>query len=654
MQNKLKTFFIFLLILLGLNVVYFYVYFSFLDLPFSWLHFSFIIFGNISYAILINIFKLRIWRLVSYLLISLFYVWALMNFAYFKVFKTFLDFGLGQFGQVNLNFLTFLKDFLYLVPVRLYFVSILVLIGIIVNSILYFKFIDRRNEKILYKTEKLNFLYFQKHRSHRFHKVIILIFLFAFVNGAAFGACAYLASSPKVSWWKIEQQITDLGLWGHFYNQVYAQVGANNQIKEDNLNNEEDLVEVVPESPLALMEKTRAIYSEMEQLAEFRTKKYSIPSRIEKPNIIVVQLESLPSWILENKPTPMPYLRQLIDNNITIGSFHPNSCQTINAEFSSLCSFWPNSEEPISYSHLENKYHCLPSILNEEYGYETYIFHSDYQEFWDRETLSPKWGFDHLYFVPHYNVKQDDISVFTDAVDVLSKETKPFFAYLISFSTHSPHNDSMYEYNKWVNNIEAEPFSGDLNEDFKNIELIEEEVRDYLGFTKITDDALKKLFEKLKSLSLLDNTIVVIYNDHKYYNFRGEGLADWQKTYESPFVMVLPSGARGQIQSIASHVDIAPTLLNLIEQDDYKPRSNFIGTSLFQKDFPNQALNKCLGEIYYINDEVLLRGNAKTMQYQVFEEFEKVPEIKKQKWLSLISSLVIQSDETIYSDGLVD
>ena len=57
-------------------------------------------------------------------------------------------------------------------------------------------------------------------------------------------------------------------------------------------------------------------------------------------------------------------------------------------------------------------------------------------------------------------------------------------------------------------------------------------------------------------------------------------------------------------------------------------------------------------EIYYINKDILVRGNAKTGLYQVFEKFKKMPELKEQRWLDLVAELVRQSDATIYGDGL--
>ena len=288
MKNQLKTYFIFLSILLCLNTIYFYIYFSFLELNFSWLHLFFLVIGNISYSILLLLFKLKIWRIITYVLITAFFIWSLMNYAYFSVFNTFLDFSWGQMSQVNVNFFGFMKDFVYLVPVRLYIVSVAVLIGIFVNSIIYFKFLDGKNEKILYSSEKLNLLEWKNKKSKRFYKVIALIVLFVFVNLGALGTCAYLSDFPRLAWWQVEKQIADLGVWGHFYSQIYSKVGEE---KEELPNNEDSLSNTVLVEEITDLEKTKDVLNRMEKLADKKSQKYSLPVFEKKPNVLVVQLE---------------------------------------------------------------------------------------------------------------------------------------------------------------------------------------------------------------------------------------------------------------------------------------------------------------------------------------------------------------------------
>jgi lipoteichoic acid synthase len=115
---------------------------------------------------------------------------------------------------------------------------------------------------------------------------------------------------------------------------------------------------------------------------------------------LIIQLESIGQYAVNNEPSVMPYLQSLQKNNLTIPYFYATSCETINAEYTSLCSFWPDSIDPVNYKNKDNQFYCLPEILKNEHGYDTYFFHANTADFWDRDLLTAKFGFASKYFVP--------------------------------------------------------------------------------------------------------------------------------------------------------------------------------------------------------------------------------------------------------------
>jgi len=625
--------------MLCLNTIYFFVYFSLLDLSFSWLQLFFIAIVTLSYCLLLSFLRYKLWHLLCYLVMMVVYVSSLVNFAYYSVYRVFIDFSFNQAGQMNPMMFNHLKDFYYEVPGRLYLLAIVIFVGILINSILFYSLTAKKSEKFLFNFSIKNLISKNKPRSKKY--VMGLVIVFCLVNLIAFGASSYLYNNPRDTWSNLKGQVADLGFFGHFYSQVYAST-------------RDDLVG--SDQGTAYLEQTKELYSRLDILNERETvSTIALPEFSEKPNVLIVQMESAGSWIIENSQSPMPYLQKLIKENVSVPNFQPNSCQTINAEFSSLCSFWPNSYEPVSYSHQQNQYYCLPSILKNRYDYSTYLFHSDYPEFWNRDVLSPKWGFDNTYFVPHYKVKEDDASVYKDAVKTLAKESEPFFAEIITFTGHGPHNDNYVTYNDWSNNLKIKDFTGKIDKRIlSNSALSEKEIRRVFGFFVEVDNALKVLFEELEDKKLLDNTVVLIYNDHRYYDFSDKDpLLKFDLYNRSPFLIITPDKQKGVVQQIASHVDVAPTILNLIEQDDYQPVEHFVGTSLFSENHPNTVLNKCLGQIYFMNEDIIIEGNAKSGMYSVLDSKDSLTQIKKDHWLDLVGDLVAVSDKTIYEDGLL-
>jgi len=617
---------------------------------FSWLHFFFVLTGTFSYFLLVNFFRSRAWQIFCYVSISVFYLWSLVNFAFFKVFNVFLDFSAGQIAGINLSLLSMLKDFYYLIPIEFYIGMIILLSCVIVSSVYYNKMAERDIEKIFFNERILNVISVIT-RSKK--QVSAIIIVFVIVNIISLGLCSYLYKNPRASWWNAENQLSDIGIWGHFYSSLADKLGflKNQPLDEAKAAEDpEELIEEEPE-PITLVGQTKKIYGKMNFE---KSNPLPLPQFDSFPNILVVQLESVGSWAINNNPSPMPFLKSLINENISVDEFHSNGCETINAEFSSLCGFWPDSFEPVSYSHQEKQFYCLPEILSEKFSYNTYFFHANLPEFWSRDILMPKWGFENTYFTPFFRQKEDDANVFSKSIDILSEEENPFFGYITAFTTHSPHNDELIKYQKEKNNLQINLFSGAINPEYESSELNETEMRQYFGFLSAADDALKSLFEELEEKDLRKNTVAVIYNDHRFYNFKEKTLENFNFYNENPFVIVLPEKQKGKIQSIASHIDIAPTILNLIEQESYQPEPNFAGTSLFSADFPSKALNKCLSNIYFTNNDIVIEGNAKTEQYQATYLKKQMTENEKNNLLSLVKNLVNKSDETIYSDKLTE
>lgn len=642
-KNIYKSIF-FIVFFLLINIGYFFVYFIFLTECFSWLNFLFSLIGSSSLFLLGILFKNRIWRVTSAILLFSYYIWTLLNFAYFKVFNTFLDLGTKQIGLFGSELTTMIKDFSFLVPIILYVFAFVCWLAVVVI----FWQADKINENLrltLLSEQNFNF------NKLKVKRLLLLLFVFMFINFFAFTVSAYYTENPKSEWWSLEKQNTEVGLWGNLYLQIFKKV-SKDEINEIVLENNDLPINKTEQKSLSLVEQIKKLWQEAGIFTDLQPLEIELPQFEEKPDILMIQLESVANWAIYNEPSPMPFLKSLIEENISVPDFHANSCETINAEFSSLCSFLPNSFEPVTYSHLENDYYCLPSILKDRYNYQNYFFHSNVSDFWRRDLLTPKWGFDNLYFTPYFRQKEADDFVFSNAVNILKKESLPWLAYIVSFTTHSPHNQELIEYNKEKNDLIIEPFSGDVNDEYLDIEISEAEVRNYFGFLTATDNALKNLFEQLDQSGLADNTVVVIYNDHRFYGFEGESLENFNDFHQQPFVLVLPQKTKGAIQPLASHIDIAPTLLNIVEQEDYEPQGNFLGQSLFAENYMPQAMNKCLGNVYFKNQNVIIQGNASNNAYQYF--FEKESKyFDKSLLLDLVKNLIKISDEAIYTNSLL-
>ena len=156
----------------------------------------------------------------------------------------------------------------------------------------------------------------------------------------------------------------------------------------------------------------------------------------------------------------------------------------------------------------------------------------------------------------------------------------------------------------------------------------------------------------MSDLNMLDNTLIVIYNDHRFYNFFTEDFKGFENYNLMPFVIVTPKKDKAVLQNLASQIDIAPTIWHLLNQSEANMPANFMGTSLFSPNYSNQVLNKCLDNVYYLNEDVLIEGSNKSELYNVSENFTNISPSKKKSMLDWVKKLVTSSDQALKENKL--
>jgi choline-sulfatase len=88
----------------------------------------------------------------------------------------------------------------------------------------------------------------------------------------------------------------------------------------------------------------------------------------------------------------------------------------------------------------------------------------------------------------------------------------------------------------------------------------------HLGLLSLADDLFGKLIDDLDRLGLSDNTMILFTSDHGHHLGQHNmfGINElYEQTIHVPLVVRLPGGATATIDEPVSHLDIAPTLLDL-------------------------------------------------------------------------------------------
>ncbi|MBU0597119.1 hypothetical protein KKA94_03070, partial [Patescibacteria group bacterium] len=123
---------------------------------------------------------------------------------------------------------------------------------------------------------------------------------------------------------------------------------------------------------------------------------------------------------------------------------------------------------------------------------------------------------------------------------------------------------------------------------------------------------------------------------------------------ELPFAMYIPGLVKIETEKIASNIDIAPTILNIIEGESYVRPEHFIGSSMFSKDHPDNAVQKCLNGIEYVDENNIAIGNENTSAYSIlYSASNYISANDNAKLPDKLKNLIQVTDEMLINNRLV-
>jgi Phosphoglycerol transferase and related proteins, alkaline phosphatase superfamily len=287
-------------------------------------------------------------------------------------------------------------------------------------------------------------------------------------------------------------------------------------------------------------------------------------------NLIIIQVESLQGFVINNTFNGQeitPNLNALIKDN---SFYFPNyyyivgAGNTSDAEFTVNNSLYPPTDTSAYVKYTDKDYYGLPFVLKDN-GYKTAdVFHGYLREYWNRDKAYPYQGFDNYYSKDTYSTDDiiglgvSDEKFFSESVDILKTKEQPFYAFMITLSSHNPFS---LPQNKRMLKVPAE--------------LDDTLFANYFEAINYTDYAIGQLMNNLKEAGLYDNSVIVIYGDHygmpndaENYslasNYFGH-LYYENDLFRVPMIIHIPgSGVTKTVTRASSHIDVMPTVLNLL------------------------------------------------------------------------------------------
>ncbi|QNO14213.1 LTA synthase family protein [Alkalicella caledoniensis] len=329
----------------------------------------------------------------------------------------------------------------------------------------------------------------------------------------------------------------------------------------------------------------------------------------EGKNVFVIQAESVQNFVINTKINGQeitPNLNKLVDNeSIYFDRYYEQIGwgNTSDAEFISHNGFYA-SRRVFSYKAYEGiDFITLPINLKDK-GYNTIAFHGNEGDFWDREKAYPSQGLDEYISIEDLEVDEElglglsDQSFFRQSMDFIKELHQPFYSFLITLTSHHPFI---------------------IPEDLKELNVGEQyegtSLEDYLQTVRYLDTQIGEFIQALKDENLYDNSIIVVYGDHKGLDYRyaeaNEHITNLigreyqvQEMYRVPFIVHMPgSGLKETISTVGGQVDFYPTMANLL---GIELRSDSVlGKDLLNTEKGFAAIQNHVAQGSFIDDNIV-------------------------------------------------
>ena len=277
------------------------------------------------------------------------------------------------------------------------------------------------------------------------------------------------------------------------------------------------------------------------------------------PNIVLIITESMSREYIGafNKDANIkdyvsytPFLDSLAKKSLIFTNAYGNGYKSIHG-MSSIISGIPSFKDAFTSSpYAKQKIESLVSCL-ESKGYDTSFFHGAPNGSMGFLGYGNILGFDHYYGMTEYGNDKDfdgswgiwDAPFMQFMNKTISQKKAPFFSTIFTVTSHEPYV---------------------VPEEFKNkLPKGEIPMHQPVGYT---DYAFKKFFEAAKKQPWFENTIFIITADHcNQVNYMEEYYDKIINRNAVPILIYKPnSNLVGEDKTIAQHIDIFPTVLDLI------------------------------------------------------------------------------------------
>ena len=292
-------------------------------------------------------------------------------------------------------------------------------------------------------------------------------------------------------------------------------------------------------------------------------------------NLIIIQVESLQHFVLGLKIKGVevtPNLNKFLKESVLFSRVYNQTAlgNSSDSELLANAGLYPAASGVAYVRFARNYYDALPKVLARN-GYSTLALHGDKPGFWNRNHMYPALGFQR--FVSRLDMDDSEIvgmgisdrSFFKQSVKILAKERQPFYAFMVTLSSHYP-----FDFPELLSRSDLKV--GDLDG------LL---IGNYLKSMRYLDSQFGMFVKELKSAGLADSSLIMVYGDHTAIPEWDRGELErvmrrdlkqkyaWRSILRIPLIIRFPRGAHPYVDTTTPSglVDVPKTAANLLGMD---------------------------------------------------------------------------------------
>lgn len=334
--------------------------------------------------------------------------------------------------------------------------------------------------------------------------------------------------------------------------------------------------------------------SDSEARALINTAKQYTRKRADKPNVVVIILESFSKEFTGmGRQSYTPFLDSLMSVSLTCTDAYANALRSAEGIPAIIAGIPSLMEEPITTSvYGNNKITALPRLLKMK-GYSSAFYHGGTNGTMNFDVFCANAGFDRYYGRTEYNNEKDydgnwgiwDEPYLQYFSDQVTRMPQPFFATVFTLSSHPPYKL-------------PQQYEGVLPKGKIPIETV-------IGYT---DMALRKFFITASKQPWFNNTLFVITADHtSMIREKEDHFSKELGLFAIPILFYAPedTALRGMYSKPAQQIDILPTIMDYM---GYEKQFFAFGNSILT-DKNRFVINAISGNYQFYKDGYLLLTN---------------------------------------------